>query len=112
MSKRFLKNTYQKYFCRKSVRGCAFHFVEIFHFVENAVCNLFIFSYCTAEFLNKFSSSESGFNRNILTSLYLKSECLRMRNYAVTCLYILYTSFTTWRQLETYIEDTIDKWHQ
>ena len=78
----------------------------------NAVCNLFIFSYCTANFLTKFCSSDPSFNRNILTSLYLKSEHLRMRNYAITRLYILYTSFTTWCQLETYIEDTINKWNQ
>ena len=76
----------------------------------NAVCNLFVFSYCTANFLTKFSSSDQSFNRNILTSLYLKSKHLRMRNYTVTRLYI--QSFTTWCQLETYIEDTIDKWHQ
>ena len=31
---------------------------------------------------------------------------LGMRNYVISRLYILYTSFTTWRQLETYIEDT------
>ena len=78
----------------------------------NAVCNLFIFSYCTANFLTKFCSSDPSFNRNILTSLYLKSKHLRMRNYAITHLYILYTSFTTWCQLETYIEDTVNKWYQ
>ena len=30
-----------------------------------------------------------------------------MRNYAITRLYILHTSFTTWCQLETYAEDTL-----
>ena len=78
----------------------------------NAVCNLFIFSYCTANVLTKFCNSDPSFNINILTSLYLKSELLPMRNHAITRLYILYTNFTTWCLLETYIEDTIDKWHQ
>ena len=35
-----------------------------------------------------------------------------MRNYAITHLNILYTNFETWCQMETYIEETIDKWHQ
>ena len=78
----------------------------------NAVCNFFILSYCTANFLTKFCSSDPSFNRNILTPLYLKSEHLHMHNYAITRLYILYTSFTTRYQLETYIDDTINKWHQ
>ena len=30
-----------------------------------------------------------------------------MRNYAITRLYILHTSFTTWCQLETYTEDNL-----
>ena len=85
-----------------SVLLCALHFVEMQSVICIAHCN----------FLTKFCSSDPSFNRNILTSLYLKSEHLRMRNYAITRLYILYTSFTTWCQLETYIEDTIDKWHQ
>ena len=50
-------------------------------------------------------SSVPSFNRNILTSLYLKSETsahVQLRN----CSFIrtIYTSFTTWCQLETYIE--------
>ena len=84
------------------VTPCAFHFVEM----QSVIC---IAHY---NFLTKFCSSDPSFNRNILTSLYLKSEHLRMRNYATTRLNILYTNFATWCRLETYIEDTIDKWHQ
>ena len=88
---------------------CAFHFVEIFHFVEmqSVIC-----LYFHTVLQTKFCNSDPSFNINILTSLYLKSELLRMRNHAITRLYILYTNFTTWCLLETYIEDTIDKWHQ
>ena len=35
-----------------------------------------------------------------------------MRNYAITGLYLLYTSFAKWCQPKTYIEDTLDKWQQ
>ena len=60
----------------------------------------------------KFCRSDPSFKSNILKSLYVKSELLRMLNYTITCLCILYTSSTTQRQLETYIEDTLDKQHQ
>ena len=63
-------------------------------------------------FLTKFSSLDPSFNRNILRSLYLEPELLRMRNYAITRLYILYTRFTTCCLQETYIEGTFDKWHK
>ena len=62
-------------------------------------------------FLTKFRSSDPSFNSNILKSLYVKFELLRMRNYAITRLYILY-KFTIWCQIEIYIEDTLDKWNQ
>ena len=88
-----------------SARGCAFHFVE----TQSVICIYFL---SARQILTEFCSLDPSFNRNILMSLYLKSEHLRMRNYATTLLNILYTNFATWCQLETYIKDTIDKWHQ
>ena len=49
-------------------------------------------------FLTEFCSFDSGFNRNILTSLYLNLKHLRICNDAVTRLYKPYTNFTTWCQ--------------
>ena len=57
----------------------------------NAVCNFVNFFIAHCNFLTKFCSLDPSFNRNILTSLYLKSEHLRMRNYATTRLYMLHT---------------------
>ena len=51
----------------------AFHFVEIFHLCGNSVCFVYIFI-VGWNFLIKFFDSDPSFNRNILTSLYLKSE--------------------------------------
>ena len=72
---------------------CNFYFLNIF--IED--CN----------FLTKFCCPDPSFSSNNLKLLYLKPELLRMRNYAITRSYILYTSFTTWCQLETYTEDTL-----
>ena len=77
---------------------CAFHFVEIYHFVE--VRSVFFYIFLTDWILlTKICSSDLRFNRNILTSLYLKSET-SATNYTITRVYILHKSFTTCFQLE------------
>ena len=56
-------------------------------------------------FLPKFCNSDLSVKRNILTSYTSNLKYQRMRNDAITRFYILYESFTTWCQLETYMED-------
>ena len=55
----------------------------------------------------KFCSFNPGFNRNILTSLYLKFKLSAHAEIAITHYYVLFTNFLTWCEIETCIGDTI-----
>ena len=50
------------------------------------------------------------FSTKILEPLYLKAEASAQAQLAITLLYILFANILTWYYLETYIEDTLDKW--
>ena len=49
----------------------------------NTICTLLVSS-ADCNFLTIFCSSDPSFNSNILKSLYVRSELLRMRNYAIS----------------------------
>ena len=50
------------------------------------------------------------FSTKILEPLFLKAEASAQAQLAITLLYILFANILTWYYLETYIEDTLDKW--
>ena len=66
------------------VGGCIL--VDIFHFVDIDIQSVFSYIFIADyDFFTKFCSSDPRFNRNNLTSLYLKSETcahMQMRNYS------------------------------
>ena len=64
-------------------RLCAFHFVEIFQFVEIQSALFCIFR-TDWNFLIEFCSSEPNFNRNILRPLYLKFKTSAHAEIAIT----------------------------
>ena len=50
------------------------------------------------------------FRKNIFTALFLKSETSAPAPVTITPLCILFADILTWYQLETYIEDPLEKW--
>ena len=81
----------------------AFHFMEI----QSEFCPYFQNG---LEFWTKFGSYDPSFSRNILTFLYLKFETSPLAQIEVIHYYILFTSFLTWYEFETYIGILFDKW--
>ena len=69
------------------------HFVYIFRTVWN--------------FLTKFGSSDSSFDKSILAPPYLKSEKSAHTQITITSYYIPLTYFMPWYEVETYIGDTV-----
>ena len=87
----------------------AFHYKEIFHFVEIQSAFRPYFQN-GLKFWTKFGSYDPSFSRNILTFLYLKFETSALAQIEVIHYYILFTNFLTWYEFETYIGLLFDKW--
>ena len=88
------KTAISQYLCHTNAMR-TFHFVEIFRFVEMKSTFFLIFRR-DGNFLIKFCSSDSSFNRNILRSLYLKFKASAHAHIAIAYYYALFTNFLTW----------------
>ena len=80
---------------KKRRGGFAFHFVDIFHFVEIQSAFVYI-SRKDWIFQFKFCRSDPSFNRNILRPLYLEFKTSAHVHIAITYYFVLFTNFLTW----------------
>ena len=88
----FLNDITEAHLEGEAGRGCAFHFVEIFRFVEMQSVFFYIFR-MGWNFLIKCCSSDPSFNRNILRSLYLKFKASAHAHIVIAYYYTLFTNF-------------------